>query len=216
MQAFIEKFRGAPNASGSLDQLFQQTTSHADPAAITTAANAANNASAAPAPGFMTPASLAQSARQLHSQMPSARSWTEFLNAKRLSRPAGMGDLSARLWVNISHFQANYFAIFVALVIYCILTSPTLFLSLLVIIAVMALIALRQGRPLHVGGKEYTSRDLYMAVATVSIPLLFFASAGSAVFWVLGASIFVIVGHAVFMEIDPAAHAAASGQPTMV
>lgn len=47
------------------------------------------------------------------------RPWGEFFNAKRFSKPSSAADISKRVFANIKLYQANYFAIFVLLAIYC-------------------------------------------------------------------------------------------------
>ena len=46
--------------------------------------------------------------------------WTEFFNAKRMSKPSHIGDISTRVITNVRSYQANYICICILLVVYCV------------------------------------------------------------------------------------------------
>ena len=45
-----------------------------------------------------------------------------------------------------------------------------------------------------------TQKQLYSGLIVISIPLLWISSAGSTIFWIVGASAITILGHAAFLE----------------
>ncbi|EDO39378.1 predicted protein [Nematostella vectensis] len=48
--------------------------------------------------------------------------------------------------------------------------------------------------------REFSVIEQYGIIALLCLPLLFLASAGSAVFWIIGASVFIILLHASFLD----------------
>lgn len=53
---------------------------------------------------------------------------------------------------------------------------------------------------MQVGDHVVTQKSLYTALFVIGIPLLWFASPLSTIFWIVGASGILIVGHASLME----------------
>lgn len=54
--------------------------------------------------------------------------------------------------------------------------------------------------PIQVGENTVTQKSLYTGLFVIGIPLLWFASPFSTVFWLIGASSVLILGHATLME----------------
>lgn len=54
--------------------------------------------------------------------------------------------------------------------------------------------------PLQLGEHVVTQKSLYTGLFVIGIPLLWFASPLSTIFWIIGASAFLILGHACLME----------------
>ena len=50
----------------------------------------------------------------------------EFLDIKRLSKPANFGEAQSRVNYNLSYFSSNYAVVFVMLSIYTLLSNPLL------------------------------------------------------------------------------------------
>ncbi|OBT50229.1 hypothetical protein VE04_09269 [Pseudogymnoascus sp. 24MN13] len=109
---------------------------------------------------------------------------SEFLDFKRLSKPANLGEAQSRVNWNLGHFSSNYAAVFVMLSIYSLVTNPLL---LFVIFLVL-------------GAHRITSSQLYTFLLIIAIPLGFFASPFSTILWLIGASGVTILGHAAFMD----------------
>lgn len=57
-------------------------------------------------------------------------------------------------------------------------------------------------KKLSIIGHELTITQQYALVAVCSMPFYYWAGAGAAMFWVLGASVFIITLHAAFYNID--------------
>nr|CAG8491836.1 8340_t:CDS:2 [Entrophospora candida]CAG8567221.1 8672_t:CDS:2 [Entrophospora candida] len=105
---------------------------------------------------------------------------SEFFDRTRISKPNGMGDITQRLSYNLTHFQSNYIIIMLGLLVYCLKLNPD--------------------EPFVFQNQVITQKQLYVGLIGFSIPLLFISSAGSAIFWIVGASATLILGHAVFLE----------------
>ncbi|XP_067633035.1 prenylated Rab acceptor protein 1 [Eurosta solidaginis] len=131
----------------------------------------------------------------------SIRPWSEFVNTANFKTAASMPRLTNRFVRNISYFQSNYIFIFVILMIYCLITSP-LILVVLVAVAFASHRIKKAQTPVSIFGHQVTTNHQIMAVNIASVPILFIAGAGAALFWTLGASCFVISLHAIFYNID--------------
>lgn len=46
--------------------------------------------------------------------------WAEFLNAKKMSKPIHIGDVTKRVITNVKLYQANYIFICLLLAVYCV------------------------------------------------------------------------------------------------
>lgn len=55
-----------------------------------------------------------------------------------------------------------------------------------------------EGKNIKLFGREFTTTEQYGLIIMLSLPLLFLASAGSTVFWIIGASIVTVLLHASF------------------
>jgi len=130
------------------------------------------------------------------------RPWMAFCNTNSFQVTATVPKLSKRVLRNIGYFQTNYMAVFIFLLVYCIVTSPLLLVAMFVSLGACYIISIRSDSPLRVLGKELTLTHQYALVGIGTFPLLWLAGAGSIVFWVLGASLFVIVLHASLFNIE--------------
>ncbi|XP_046853439.1 prenylated Rab acceptor protein 1-like [Xenia sp. Carnegie-2017] len=125
------------------------------------------------------------------------RPWSEFLDVNRFSKPKTSSEIYTRFTKNVELYQANYVFIFVGLALYCILTSPLLLIALSISGGASWYINhINKSKPLSIAGREFSLAEQYGLVALICLPLFFLASAGSTVFWILGASFFVIAIHA--------------------
>lgn len=129
------------------------------------------------------------------------RPWSEFINTANFKTAASMPRLTNRFVRNISYFQSNYIFIFVLLMIYCLITSPLLLLILGAVAYGSHKIKKAQ-MPITIFGQQLGTNQQIMVVNFASVPILYLAGAGAALFWTLGASCFVISLHAVFYNID--------------
>lgn len=129
----------------------------------------------------------------------------EFLDVKRMSRPADWSEAQTRVNYNLSYFSSNYAGVFVMLCIYSLLTNIYLLISLVLIIAGMYGIGRLEGRDLDVGFARATVSQLYAVLFIVAVPLFLWASPVATVLWLIGASGVTILGHAALMEKDVAA-----------
>uniref|UniRef100_H2ZHM6 PRA1 family protein n=1 Tax=Ciona savignyi TaxID=51511 RepID=H2ZHM6_CIOSA len=133
----------------------------------------------------------------------SIRPWADFINTNKFRKPASITQWTKRSTKNIEHFQTNYLFVFTGLIVYCIITSPLLLIALLVFLAACYVIHMKNEKAnIKIMGHEITHAQQYGVAAVLTLPLLFVAGAGAAVFWVLGVSFFLIALHASF-HISP-------------
>lgn len=94
---------------------------------------------------------------------------SEFLDMRRLSKPADFSMVQSRVNYNLSYFSSNYAAVFVMLSIYSLLTNLTLFFALLLIIGGMYTIGKLEGRDLDVGFARATASQLYTGLFLIAV-----------------------------------------------
>jgi len=125
---------------------------------------------------------------------------SEFLDLKRLSKPANFGEVQSRLNYNLGYFSSNYAVVVLMLSIYSMLTNLTLLFAILLVVGGMWGIGKLEGRDLDIGVLRATTSQLYTALLIVAVPLIFFGSPISTLLWLIGASGVTILGHASFMD----------------
>ena len=125
---------------------------------------------------------------------------SEFLDLKRLSKPADFGDMQTRVNYNLGYFSSNYAVVFVMLSIYSLLTNLLLLFVILLVVGGMWGIGKLGGADLDIGVMRATSSQLYTALLCVSVPLTFIASPITTFLWLIGATGVSILGHASFMD----------------
>jgi len=124
----------------------------------------------------------------------------EFLDFKRLSKPANFGEVQSRVNYNLGYFSSNYAAVFVMLSIYALLTNLTLLFVIFLVVGGMYGIGRLQGADLDLGFVRATTSQLYTALLVIAIPLTFWSSPITTFLWLIGASGVTILGHASFMD----------------
>ena len=125
---------------------------------------------------------------------------SEFLDLKRLSKPANFGEVQTRVNYNLGYFSSNYAVVFVMLSLYSLLTNLLLLFVIGLVIGGMWFIGRLGGRDLDVGFARATTSQLYTGLLIVAVPLGIIASPISTVLWLIGATGVTILGHASFMD----------------
>ena len=125
---------------------------------------------------------------------------SEFLDLKRLSKPANVADVQSRVNHNLGYFSSNYAVVFVMLSIYSLLTNLTLLFLIALVVGGMWGIGKLGGADLDIGVVKATSSQLYTGLLCVSVPLFFWASPFQTALWLIGATGVSILGHASLME----------------
>jgi hypothetical protein len=134
------------------------------------------------------------------SRFANLRPISEFLDVKRISKPANFGEAQSRINYNLGYFSSNYAAVFAMLSIYSLLTHLLLLFVICFVIVGMYGIGKLEGNDLEIGSWRATTSQLYTGLAIISIPLGLFASPFSAMLWLIGASGVTIIGHAAFLD----------------
>ena len=134
------------------------------------------------------------------SRFANLRPISEFLDVKRISKPANFGEAQSRINYNLGYFSSNYAAVFAMLSIYSLLTHLLLLFVICFVIVGMYGIGKLEGNDLEIGSWRATTSQLYTGLAVISIPLGLFASPFAAMLWLIGASGVTIIGHAAFLD----------------
>jgi len=138
--------------------------------------------------------------QSISSRFANLRPITEFLDVKRISKPANFGEAQSRINYNLGYFSSNYAAVFVMLTIYSLITRPLLLFVIVFVVAGMYGIGKLQGNDLEIAGFRATTSQLYTTLFIIAVPLGFLASPFSTALWLIGASSVTILGHAAFMD----------------
>jgi hypothetical protein len=124
----------------------------------------------------------------------------EFLDVKRISKPANFGEVQSRVNYNLGYFSSNYAAVFAMLSIYSLLTNLLLLFVLCFVIGGMFGIGKLEGNDLQIASWRASTSQLYAGLFIVAIPLGLWASPFTTVLWLIGASGVTILGHAAFLD----------------
>ncbi|OAL06662.1 prenylated rab acceptor PRA1 [Phaeosphaeriaceae sp. SRC1lsM3a] len=134
------------------------------------------------------------------SRFANLRPISEFLDVKRVSKPANFGEVQSRVNYNLGYFSSNYAAVFAMLSIYSLLTNLLLLFVICFVIGGMYGIGKLEGNDLELAGRRATTSQLYTGLFVVAIPLGLWASPFTTVLWLIGASGVTILGHAAFLD----------------
>ncbi len=125
---------------------------------------------------------------------------SEFLDLKRLSKPANFGEVQIRVNHNLSYFSSNYAVVFVMLSIYSLITNLLLLFVIILVVGGMWSIGKLGGADVDIGVFRATTSQLYTGLVCVAVPLTFIASPITTFLWLIGATGVSILGHASLME----------------
>lgn len=125
---------------------------------------------------------------------------SEFLDLKRLSKPANFAEVQSRVNYNLGYFSSNYAVVFIMLSIYSLLTNWLLLFVIILVVGGMWGIGKLEGNDLSLGPVQATSSQLYTGLLVIAVPLTIFASPISTFLWLIGATGVSILGHASFMD----------------
>ncbi|OAT05350.1 hypothetical protein BDBG_16469 [Blastomyces gilchristii SLH14081] len=106
-------------------------------------------------------------AQSLTSRFSNLRPISEFLDIKRVSKPANFSEVQSRVNYNLSYFSSNYAAVFIMLSIYSLLTNLILLFVILLAIGGSYGIGRLEGRDLEVAGFRATTSQLYTTLLII-------------------------------------------------
>lgn len=138
--------------------------------------------------------------QSLASRFANLKPISEFLDLKRLSKPANFGEIQSRVNYNLGYFSSNYAVVFAMLSIYSLLTNFLLLFVIILVVGGMWGIGKLQGADLDIGVLRATSSQLYTGLLIIAVPLGILASPITTILWLIGASGVSILGHASFMD----------------
>ena len=138
--------------------------------------------------------------QSLSTRFSNLRPISEFLDVKRVSKPANFGEVQSRVNYNLSHFSSNYAVVFVMLSIYSLLTNFVLLFVIILVSCSLYGINKLGGRDLDVGFRRFNTSQLYTALLCIAVPLGLWASPFATALWLIGATGVTVFGHAAFMD----------------
>ncbi|KAJ6092928.1 prenylated rab acceptor 1 [Penicillium sp. IBT 16267x] len=138
--------------------------------------------------------------QSLTTRFANLRPISEFLDVKRVSKPANFGEIQSRVNYNLSYFSSNYAVVFVMLSIYSLLTNPVLLFVIILVTGSLYGIGKLGGRDLDLGFRRFNTSQLYTALLCVAVPLGLWASPFTTVLWLIGATGVTVFGHAAFLD----------------
>lgn len=133
------------------------------------------------------------------------RPWQEFADSSAFKLPNN-DDISERVSTNLVHFQANYFAIFILLMLYAFIARPRFLLGSLITFGLGVYIFGVRTRPIVFQGRVVQRKEAilsYMIICLVTI-IIFGGSTG---LLSLCLSVLIILMHAMLRQRSLAARA---------
>jgi PRA1 family protein 1 len=138
--------------------------------------------------------------QSISSRLSSLKPISEFLDLKRVSKPANFIEVQSRINYNLGYFSSNYAVVAVMLGIYSLLTNLTLLFDIVFVCGGLWGMKKLDGRDLELGFARVTCSQLYSGLLVVAVPLFIWASPMSTALWLVGATGVSILGHASFMD----------------
>lgn len=136
----------------------------------------------------------------LASRFSNLRPISEFLDVKRVNKPANFAEMQSRVNYNLGHFSSNYAVVFAMLCIYGLLTNFWLLFDIIFVVVGMYAIGKLDGRDLEVGQQRFSTVQLYTGLYVIAIPIALISGVFGTMMWLIGASGVVILGHAALLD----------------
>ncbi|KAK4240818.1 PRA1 family protein-domain-containing protein [Achaetomium macrosporum] len=136
----------------------------------------------------------------LSSRFSNLRPISEFLDVKRVNKPANFAEMQSRVNYNLGHFSSNYAVIFTMLCIYGLLTNFWLLFDIIFVVLGMYLIGKLDGRDFEFGQQRFSTVQLYTGLYVIAIPIALISGVFGTMMWLIGASGVVILGHAALLD----------------
>lgn len=126
----------------------------------------------------------------------------DFFDFSRMSIPKGALEAYQRVTFNLSYFTSNYMAIAFLFFLYCIFTNISFFLFVSLELVVIYFVQKRYGNTDELNLKFFQLHKnvWYSILLIINIPLLFFWSPLSTVFWLSIGSASIILVHAAIID----------------
>mmetsp|Transcript_26089 Transcript_26089/g.69616 ORF Transcript_26089/g.69616 Transcript_26089/m.69616 type:complete len:209 (+) Transcript_26089:55-681(+) len=126
-----------------------------------------------------------------------------FFNPREFSKPPSRTEGLRRLQTNILHYKALYGIIFFTLLVYTVLSSPTLLLGVCLVVGMWlySFVLISPDTPLNACGFELKRREKLVALVPVSLLVVGFTGMISSLFWVFFLASLLSVPHAVCHEV---------------
>ncbi|RKO93027.1 prenylated rab acceptor PRA1, partial [Blyttiomyces helicus] len=139
---------------------------------------------------------------QARSRLAGLKPVSDFFDRTRMSRPSSINVFSTRLAFNLHHFQNNYILFVAVMTFYLLFTNLWLLATIIfLLIGFKFISALPANEPATLpGGIVVTSSQLWPIYGFTSLLLLWFTSAGGAIFWLASVCVVLILIHAGIME----------------
>ena len=107
--------------------------------------------------------------------------WMQFFSP--FSIPNSSNELIDRLKANLNLYYANYAIISAILLLYCLITSPILFL-IFGIVAALSFFIISSAKTLQLGENAFTPQQQLLVLVCVTIPIFILLGIHSVFFWV--------------------------------
>ncbi|KAG0245931.1 hypothetical protein BGX31_005449 [Mortierella sp. GBA43] len=124
----------------------------------------------------------------------------DFIDTNRFSKPNSVATITSRLSYNLPYFRANYTLVFVGITAYSLITNAKLMFSAGLLAGGLHFISKVPPTGIVLGEERYTPNQLRTGLGFIAVPLFFYSSTLSTIFYIIGASSVSILGHAAFTE----------------
>lgn len=111
-------------------------------------------------------------------------SWIQFFDRKQFSMPLNLSEVSQRFSNNLQVYFSNYIFIAMILVVYNLLTSPLLLITLAIYSSLIHSIIKRDNQLILFGGTPLSRNQQLFGVSAFFIPLLYLFGLATRIIWV--------------------------------
>jgi hypothetical protein len=136
----------------------------------------------------------------LSSRFSNLRPISEFLDVKRINKPANFNELQSRVNYNLGYFSSNYAVVFTMLCIYSLISNFWLLFDIIFVILGMFIIGKLEGRDLEFGQHRFSTVQLYTGLYVIAVPIALVSGVFGTMMWLIGAGGVVIIGHASLLD----------------
>ena len=122
------------------------------------------------------------------------------VDLREYSRPHTVEEATRRLRANLGFFSNTYTAVFGVMALLTVLSNPTLFIAVVLLVAGWSAFVASGDKPLRIGSVELQRSEKLVVLSALTTIVVVFGGLISNVLWVLTSSALIVCAHGVLRE----------------